>query len=335
MKKIAIILALGIGLVLLTQRNSFSLIGSDISSGVGARALGMGGAFVAVAEGIDSCFWNPAGLGNIKNSEVTMMRTMNNRDMANYQEWLSAGTKMGDYGGIGVSYLRVKDRFMWFEKSPERFATSTYGFDDEQIGLSVGGYGSGPLKNVAMGINIRKKSSSLLVGTFTNEVRWSQAKPRGDIADWVEYDWGILYHLNQECSLGLIIQNFSEAEISYGEDAPIYDFPFARRILKGGIAWRPDKKTILAIDINDWSWHNVYDEKLDMGQSSLRVGFERWYEDKMAIRAGLLSKNYHAIGIGVRGEFKKLFKDVKYDLDYALLQGGGMGTHFLSCTLKF
>jgi len=39
---------------------------------VGAKAAGMGGAYTAVSNGANSTFWNPAGLTNIKNSEVIL-----------------------------------------------------------------------------------------------------------------------------------------------------------------------------------------------------------------------------------------------------------------------
>ncbi|MEW6607609.1 MAG: hypothetical protein AB1414_09160 [bacterium] len=327
MKKLTI-LVIGMGLVLLNQKTGFSYFGE----GVGARALGMGGTFVAVAEGIDSCFWNPAGLGNIKESELTIMRTMNNREITTYHEWLAAGTKLGDYGGIGVNYVQFKAGFKWYEKETDDL--THYAIDDEWVGLAFGGYGTGQFQNVAMGVNIRKRTSSLLVGTSADDFKWSDCPPTGHTTDVIEYDVGILYHVNKEFSLGLIVQNLDEPVIHYGEDSPIYDFSW-KKIIKPGLAYRPDDKTIFAIDIYDWTLDNVYDTKIDMGQSGVRVGFEKWYEDKLAIRAGLLNKYYHTIGFGVRGELKRFFPELKYDIDYALLQGGGAGTHFLSCTVKF
>jgi len=327
MKKIAI-LAIGMGLVLLNQKTGFSYFGS----GVGARALGMGGAFVAVAEGVDSCFWNPAGLGNIKESEVTMMRTMNNRDITNYQEWLSAGAKLGDYGGVGVNYLRCKFLFRWWEKDTGKI--TPYVSDDEWIGLAAGGYGKEQFKNVALGVNLRKRSSSLLTGTLTSNFKWSDCEPTGHITDFIEYDIGILYHLNKELSIALVVQNLNESIVNYGEDSPIREFAW-RRNIKPGIAWRPDEKTILALDIYYFRLKDVYTTDIGEGQSEVRIGFERWGTDKIAVRAGLLSKNYHTIGLGLRGELKRLFPEVKYNLDYALLEGDGGGTHFLSCSVKF
>jgi len=329
MKKLAI-LAIGMGLVLLNQKTGFSYFGS----GVGARALGMGGAFVAVAEGVDTCFWNPAGLGNIKNREFTMMRTMNNRDITNYQEWVAAGTKLGDYGGIGVNYVRCKFLFLWWGKKMGNL--TPYVADDEWVGLAGGGYGKNLFENVALGVNLRKRSSSLLTGTLTSNFRWSDGKPTGHITDFLEYDVGILYHLNKELSMGLVVQNFNESIVNYGEDSPIQEFAW-RRNIKPGIAWRPDEKTILALDVYYFRLKDVYTTDIGEGQSEVRIGFEHWCTDRIAVRAGLLSKKYHTIGLGLKGELKKLSPEVKYDLDYALLEDDDDrgGTHFLSCALKF
>ncbi|MFH1540156.1 MAG: UPF0164 family protein [bacterium] len=47
--------------------------GSDLGMGVGARAIGMGGAFTALADDATAMFWNPAGMARMKKSEVMMM----------------------------------------------------------------------------------------------------------------------------------------------------------------------------------------------------------------------------------------------------------------------
>jgi hypothetical protein len=46
-----------------------ALNGSDLGMGVGARAIGMGGAFVAIADDPSATFWNPAGLTDLKGSQ--------------------------------------------------------------------------------------------------------------------------------------------------------------------------------------------------------------------------------------------------------------------------
>ena len=46
-----------------------ALHGSDLGMGIGARAVGLGGAFVAIADDASAVFWNPAGLTGIRGSQ--------------------------------------------------------------------------------------------------------------------------------------------------------------------------------------------------------------------------------------------------------------------------
>ena len=47
--------------------------GAFLQYGVGARALGMGGAFYAIADDATAAYWNPAGLAYLQRKEVTYM----------------------------------------------------------------------------------------------------------------------------------------------------------------------------------------------------------------------------------------------------------------------
>jgi len=49
-----------------------ALNGSDLGMGVGARAIGMGGAFVAIADDPSATFWNPAGLTDLRGSQILL-----------------------------------------------------------------------------------------------------------------------------------------------------------------------------------------------------------------------------------------------------------------------
>jgi Uncharacterised protein family (UPF0164) len=75
-----------------------------LEAGVGARALGMGGAFTAVADNADAPFWNPAGLAQINKNEITAMQTKLSTDADHY--YVSYVTPLLG-GGFGISWIQV------------------------------------------------------------------------------------------------------------------------------------------------------------------------------------------------------------------------------------
>ena len=60
-------------LFVLTNGQEVTKVGTTaakfLSIPVGARAVGMGGAFVAVADDASSLYWNPAGIARLSQSE--------------------------------------------------------------------------------------------------------------------------------------------------------------------------------------------------------------------------------------------------------------------------
>jgi len=62
--------------------------GAYLRMGVGARALGMGGAFVAVSDDATAAYWNPAGLAKLKKNQASFMHARlkmdRNFDFINY-----------------------------------------------------------------------------------------------------------------------------------------------------------------------------------------------------------------------------------------------------------
>ena len=96
-------LTLVLALPLLAQGQA----GTDIAvlgAGVGARALGMGSAFTAVADNADAPYWNPAGLGHISSSEITTMQTKLSTDTDHY--YVSYVSPLWG-GALGVSWIQV------------------------------------------------------------------------------------------------------------------------------------------------------------------------------------------------------------------------------------
>jgi hypothetical protein len=74
-----------------------------LSISQGARAAGMGSAFVAIADDPSAMFWNPAGLAKIQGGSALIERT-NWIAGINYN-FLAVSYNLGAYGSLGLSFI--------------------------------------------------------------------------------------------------------------------------------------------------------------------------------------------------------------------------------------
>ncbi len=77
-----------------------------LSEGVGARALAMGGAFVAVADDATANYWNPAGLSFLSGPELSVTHVTMFDELANYDALVLA-VPVGRGFGLGISWIRL------------------------------------------------------------------------------------------------------------------------------------------------------------------------------------------------------------------------------------
>jgi hypothetical protein len=83
--------------------------GDMLSIGVGARALGMGGAFAAVADDASALYWNPAGIVNVKGIEVSSVKLLGNEGVNAGYTYLNMVDNTGDNtGSFGIGYLEQR-----------------------------------------------------------------------------------------------------------------------------------------------------------------------------------------------------------------------------------
>ena len=84
--------------------------GAYLKMGVGARALGMGSAFTAVANDSTAAFWNPAGLAKLKRSEGSFMHANLTLDREynffNYAHVLNDKKTGESKGVVALSHIR-------------------------------------------------------------------------------------------------------------------------------------------------------------------------------------------------------------------------------------
>ncbi|MCK9997375.1 MAG: UPF0164 family protein, partial [Candidatus Krumholzibacteria bacterium] len=101
-----------VGILTPDQAAATKYAGSFMENGGGARALGMGGAFTAVADDPSTTFWNPAGLATLPDRELLLMHSerfgdLIDRDFIAYTQPVGWSLFGGESAGIGLSLIRL------------------------------------------------------------------------------------------------------------------------------------------------------------------------------------------------------------------------------------
>ena len=143
MRQLIILVLLLIYIVLPVQAADEGVFGATapfLRFGVGARAFGMGGAYVAVADDATATYWNPAGLAQLNGNQLSAMHT--ELFMETKYDYLGVAFPTA-YGGWGLSLLNIMTPFTSeFGETKNVRATVGYlgyGFelDKWQFGLSL------------------------------------------------------------------------------------------------------------------------------------------------------------------------------------------------------
>ena len=86
-----------------------------LSHGVGARALGMGSAFVSIADDATAAYWNPAGLAKVEKHAFSIMYSdsfgageggLLNKGIVEYN-FVDYVHQVSGFGSIGISWIRL------------------------------------------------------------------------------------------------------------------------------------------------------------------------------------------------------------------------------------
>ncbi len=211
---------------------STSKVGTTVAQflkiGAGARAIGMGGAYTAFANDINSAYWNPAGVALIGgNGEATF----------NHAEWLADtqydfaafSLNASDFGSFGVQVISFR--------TPEQkvrtiFAPEGTGQVWNYSGISLG---------VTYAKNLTDRFSIGFTGKFIQESLWNET------ARGAAFDIGVIYSTPfKNLTLGAAITNFGTKMRLDGRDVFFNDDPL---IEEGSVDQVPSKYRLESFEI--------------------------------------------------------------------------------------
>ncbi len=302
-----------------------------LSIGAGARALGLGGAFVAIADDSTASYWNPAGLCQLESGELMLMHAAKFSWLAAY-DCISYAQSF-PIGTVGVNWIRfgVEDipRFPEPEgttgqrkNSPEfRPSAKPEGyFSDSENALFLS-IGKKFVINITPGLKLTKTWATVGIGGSLKMI--SQALDNNHSRGF-GVDLGILFIMDAgslvahegmgDLKLGLNIQDIG-TKVSW--DTPGQYENTVPTNFKFGIAYSltSDRHSFTAALDRDTVYGGV-----------VRFGLEYWHKNTIALRIGIKPADFSA-GFGV--------KKGAFAVDYAYVKQEIAGSHQLSASIRF
>lgn len=255
--------------------------GEFLTHGVGARALGMGSAFVAVTDGVTAGYWNPAGLADLPEGAryAQLMHSETFGDVVNYDTGAYVMNPCGWEGSIGVTVVRlaVDDiPFTDFESDEERIY-----YDAARINWESDA-------ETAVLLSYARRTSDRLRLGGNLKLIW---KSIGEYNCYgVGFDIGGKLDVWDHVTLGLAIQDVTTTFLAWDTKEREQIMPTAKL---GAAYIRPmasmDGVLTLAADVDIRFENRLLADEYHVGAVSAdtHYGIEYMYREMVAVRAGL------------------------------------------------
>jgi hypothetical protein len=272
---------------------------SVLDLGVGARALGMGGAFVGLADDSTSTYWNPAGLTGIQNFEVTAAEqaqesaalALDTNDVGSDYLFLSGGMSVPQIGSFGVSVLhfgvsgiqQVSGAPVPPGQGPDVIGT----FSTADWGVFAG-YGRTVIPAVDLGVTLKDVfgGTSGLVADPSDGVTGNASYEYFGLDLGLKIKFGEITPALEGLVLGVNLQDLWNTGVKW-ENTPGNPTEAVTMNPKTGLAYTlpfdflqdSGTEVNLAVDVDP----SVY-----APSTLIHYGAEVWYKETLALRGGLM-----------------------------------------------
>lgn len=286
--------------LLLTCITQLALAGFNDYS-IGARPLGFGGAFVALADDGNAASYNAAGLGFIEQSQFSVTRMQRFRGLVNHNQ-VSAIVPAGSVGTIGTSIGILGEK---------------NGIYKEQL-ITVS-YSKSLSQKFALGSNLRSFTTN-----FDQEHESIQENPyfqEKQSASAISMDIGVMDKSITGLSIGLSVENLLPADIAISNSQQ----DIVPRNVRIGVGYKLGgiNTLIQQESLRDLlaSGQGQVEIAFRDGNSHLRVGAEIWASESVAFRAGYaLKSGVNSVTTMALGTSLK-FSMVRLDYVFQVLSG--------------
>ena len=234
--------------------------------GVGARPLGLGGAFVALADDSNAANYNAAGLAYIDEIQIGATYAQRFNGLVNYST-ISGVIPISGIGTLGANIGILSEDSDIYREQTLRFT-----------------YGRTLFQQVGLGLNIKYFSTN-----FDSENEFVRSNPyfAETSSSAVSLDLGLLAKPVKSLSIGLAVENVIPADVSISEEQT-ETVPMNIRM---GIAYK--LKSIAEMSVQGAAITNILKETLTIvdvisrdGDLYTRIGVEMWVNPTIGVRGG-------------------------------------------------
>ena len=273
--------------------------------GVGARPLGLGGAFVALADDSNAADYNAAGLGYIDKVHLGATHAQRFNGLITYNA-ISGVISLGRIGSIGAGFGGL--------------AEDSEIYSEQTLRLS---YGNALFKQFAIGGNLKLFRTAF---DETNEFIAENPYFVRTSSSAVSFDLGVIVKPFQSLSLGASVENLLPADMSIS-DTQTDSVPLN---VRAGLAYR--LASIAEMSAQGAAVSNLLRGSLGSlevasrnGEIYIRTGMEIWLNSSIAVRGGygVKSGGSSATTLSFGGSAKLPISGTTLQLDYGfqLLSG--------------
>ena len=235
----------------------------------GARGVGMGGTFVAVANDVSALYWNPAGLAQVEENQI--LATHTNYVVDIQHEFLAASYHLSSNDAVGFSVTSLHTDDMEITTETQPFGTGRYfSFGDLAFGAT---YSRKMTDQFSFGITIRYVEETLDI-----------LKMRGVVADIGTYYW-----------TGLGTSRFAVVVSNFGGDvAPTGDVTqYSGETISSFQSFSPPTRFKLGFAMEPFDWQDQrLTTSLELNHpndnaENIHLGLEYGYRERLFLRAGV------------------------------------------------
>jgi hypothetical protein len=270
--------------------------GEFMAIGIGGRALGLGSAYIALADDITAGYWNPAGLSSLMYPQIALMHDERFAGLVNY-DYGAVALPVGISSSVALSIIRLgvdgipDTRNAWTDANGDGIPDENeidpdkikY-FNDADWAVYVS-YAKKVRDNFSYGVNLKIIRRDMEVAAATG----------------IGFDIGVRYNPYERLMLGATVQDITTTLVAWNNGTNELITP----TLKLGSAYALDALSgrftpAFDIDVRFENRRTASNAHLGSMSFDFHGGLEYEYKSVVALRAGYNELGSLNVGAGVK-----------------------------------